>query len=50
MVLGPYQLSAEASCYAVEFPDNTQYSEDMTLSDPTNYIGLKVVNVTDKFK
>ena len=46
---GPYALKDEASCYAVEFPDNNQYSEDMTVSDPTNFIGLKIVNVTEQF-
>tara|TARA_B110001450_G_C17436993_1_gene406285 strand:+ start:87 stop:659 length:573 start_codon:yes stop_codon:yes gene_type:complete len=46
---GPYALKDEASCFAVEFPNNNQYSEDMTLSDPTNFIGLKTVNVTEQF-
>ena len=27
---GAYSLGDEASCYAVEFPDKAQYSEDMT--------------------
>ena len=46
---GPYALKSEASCFAVEFPDNTQYTEDKSETDPTNFIGLKIVNVHDKF-
>ena len=46
---GPYSLKDENSCFAVEFPDNNQYDEDKSASDPTNFALLKIVNVTDKF-
>ena len=45
--IGEYALKDDQSCFAVEFPDNTPYGEDMTEKDPTNYIGLKTVNVTN---
>ena len=46
---GAHKLSDEPNCWAVEFPETSQFSEDPTASDPKNYGGLKSVNVTGRF-
>jgi hypothetical protein len=47
---GSYALSDEASCYAVEFPNNEQYGANPIDTDQANFIGLRVVNVTSRFQ
>ena len=42
---GPWSIS-DKECFAVEFPYTNQFSENPTTKDPTNFIGLHVVNVT----
>ena len=47
--LGPWDFSnSVANCYAVEFPNLDQFKENPSPKDPTNFIGLKVVNVSDR--
>ena len=47
---GQYELSTGGNCFAVEHPDTKQYSQNPIDSDKKNYIGLKVVNVTERLQ
>ena len=40
--------SNEGHCFAVEHPDEKQYSSDPVSSDYKNYAGLKVVDVSNR--
>ena len=46
-LFGPYSLSAEGDCYAVEYPNNNQFPKDM---EADKYVGLSVVNVSARFR
>ena len=49
LAFGMWSFSSEDECYAVEYPDNKQYDHDPITSDPNNYIGLKVHNISNRF-
>ena len=45
-IFGKWALMSEDPCFAVEFPNDKQFDSNPIDSDPTNFIGLKVINVT----
>ena len=45
---GSNKLENDGSCYAVEHPDYKQYSANPVDSDYKNYVGLKIVDVTER--
>ena len=50
LLFGPWSFTSSGTlqCIAVEFPDTKLYVENPTPSDPDAYIGLKVVNQSQR--
>jgi hypothetical protein len=46
-LMGPYSLSAQDDCLAVEYPNNNQFGKDM---EADKYVGLTVVNVSERLR
>lgn len=50
-LFGVWSLSeGESNCFALEFPDTTQYSENPLKTDFDKFQGLNYVNVTARFQ
>ena len=51
LTFGIWDFSDESVCYSVEHPDYKAYKgESPAKTYPDNYLGLKVVNVTSRFR
>ena len=51
LAFGIWDFSDEATCYSVEHPDYKAYKgESPAKTDPDKYVGLKVINVTTRFR
>ena len=49
-IYGSLSLASDQNeCYSVEYPDTQIYKTNPVDTDPKNYAGLEVVNVTNRF-
>ena len=42
-------LGGDGDCFSVEYPNQKQYAADPTEASPKEYLGLDVINVTERF-
>ena len=46
---GQFTVTADADCWAVEYPHKVQYNQNPHTTDTENNVGLDSINVTNRF-